>query len=200
MFTLRMDAFEAYKHYLALKSHFTTKNYDFFKYNGAIKARRDKFDLRNDKYFFHKLSKHKDLTNFLVAMFVYGRHDMWVGDLLRNEESEKLYKEWLRVRESLTYVFTNDLDKFNDDLISSFVVKEGQHPHALKLLLRKEIHIETFIILNDILRFTPSWNKDIIDTVVWPEVRQRCKKYHPFMQYTKENFEKVLVDKFNIKM
>lgn len=200
MFTLRMDAFEAYKHYLALKSHFTTKNYDFFKYNGAVKARRDKFDLRNDKYFFHKLSKHKDLTNFLVAMFVYGRHDMWVGDLLRNEESEKLYKEWLRVRESLTYVFTNDLDKFNDDLISSFVVKEGQHPHALKLLLRKEIHIETFIILNDILRFTPSWNKDIIDTVVWPEVRQRCKKYHPFMQYTKENFEKVLVDKFNIKM
>ena len=200
MFTLRMDAFEAYKHYLALKSHFTTKNYDFFKYNGAVKARRDKFDSRNDKYFFHKLSKHKDLTNFLVALFVYGRHDVWVGDILRNEESEKLYKEWLRVRESLTYVFTNDLDKFNDDLFSSFTVTEGQHPHALKLLLRKEIHIETFIILNDLLRFTPKWNKEIIDPVVWPEVRQKCKKYHPFMQYEKENFKKVLVDKFNIKM
>jgi len=200
MFTLRMDAFEAYKHYLALKSHFTTKNYDFFKYNGAVKARRDKFDSRNDKYFFHKLSKHKDLTNFLVALFVYGRHDVWVGDILRNEESEKLYKEWLRVRESLTYVFTNDLDKFNDDLFSSFAVTEGQHPHALKLLLRKEIHIETFIILNDLLRFTPKWNKEIIDPVVWPEVRQKCKKYHPFMQYEKENFKKVLVDKFNIKM
>ncbi len=200
MFTLRMDAFEAYKHYLALKSHFTTKSYDFFKYNGAVKARRDKFDSRNDKYFFHKLSKHKDLTNFLVALFVYGKQDVWVGDLLRNEESEKLYKEWLRVKESLTYVFTNDLDKFGDSIIDNFIVVDGQHPQALKMLLRKEIHIETFIILNDILRFTPMWNKEITDQVIWPDVRQKCKKYHPFMHYEKETFKKVLVDKFNIKL
>ena len=33
-YSLRMDGFEAYKHYLALKSHFTSKTYDYFKYNG----------------------------------------------------------------------------------------------------------------------------------------------------------------------
>lgn len=200
MFTLKMDAFEAYKHYLALKSHFTTKQYDFFKYNGVIKARKDKFETRNDKYFFHKLSKHKDITNFLVALFVYGKQDLWIGDIVRNEESDKLYREWLRVKESLTYVFTNDLEKFNDDLISSFVVEGGQHPDALKLLLRKEIHIETFIILNDILKFAPQWNRLLKDTIVWPEVRQRCKKYQPFIQYDKETMQKIVVDRFGIKL
>lgn len=198
MFALKMDAFEAYKQYLALKSHFTTKTYDYFKYNGAVKARRDKFEVRNDKYFFHKLSKHKDLTNYLVALFVYGGKDTWVGDLVRNEESERLYKKWLRVKESLTYVFMSDLEKFNDDLLSSFIVVDGQHPHALKLLLSEQIHLETFIILNDIMRFTPSWNREINDQTVWPEVRQRCKKYHPFLQYDKEALKNIVVDKFNL--
>jgi len=200
MFALRMDAFEAYKRYLALRSHFTTDRYDFFKYNGAVKAQRDKFETRNDKYFFHKLSKHKDLTNFLVALFVYGKHDMWIGDVLRNEESDKMYREWLRVRESLTYVFKNDIEKFNDDLISSFTVTDGQHPHALKLLLRKEIHIETFIIMNDILRFSPMWNREIKEQAVWPDVRKKCKKYFPFMQYDKDQLKKVVVDRFNVSL
>ena len=200
IFTLKMDAFEAYKRYLALKSHFTTDRYDFFKYNGAVKAQRDKFETRNDKYFFHKLSKHKDLTNFLVALFVYGKQDMWIGDILRNEESDKMYREWLRVKESLSYVFRNDIDKFNDDLVSSFTVVDGQHPHALKLLLRQEIHIETFIIMNDIIRFSPVWNREISERTIWPGVRQKCKKYSPFMDYSKDQFKKIVVDRFNVTL
>lgn len=195
---LRMDAFEAYKHYLALKSHFTSKTYDYFKYNGAVRAKRESFEQRRDKYFFQKLAKHKDLTNFLVSIFVYGKKDIWVGDLLNNEHTEQLYQRWQRVKQSMTYVFMSDLEKFNDDLLSSFVVEDGQHPHALKLLLQDEIQIETFIILNDIMRFTPAWNRQINDTIVWPEIRQRCKKYHPFMEYDKEKCKKVLVDHFHL--
>lgn len=196
---LRMDPFDAYKQYLALKSHFSTKTYDYFKYGTAVKAKRESFETRKDKYFFYKLSKRKDLLDFLVAMFVYGKKDMWIGDVLRNEETEQLYKKWQTVKQSLTYVFMNDLEKLNSDLISSFIVQDGQHPHALKLLLRDEIHLETFIILNDIMRFTPSWNREIADQIIWPEVRQKCKKYHPFMEYDKEKCKNILVDKFDLK-
>jgi hypothetical protein len=197
-YSLRMDAFEAYKHYLALKSHFTTKTYDYFKYGGAVKAKRESFEVRNDRYFFQKLSKRKDITDFLVSLFVYGKKDMWIGDVVRNEESEQMYRKWQKVKQSLTYVFMSDLEKFNEDLVSSFIVEDGQHPHALKLLMREEIHIETFIILNDIMRFTPSWNRQIVEQNIWPEIRQKCKKYHPFLTYDKENLKKILVDKFNI--
>lgn len=199
MFALRMDGFEAYKHYLSLKSHFTSKTYDYFKYNGAVRAKRDAFEKRNDKYFFQKLAKRKDITHFLVSLFVYGKKDMWVGDIIRNEESEQMYLKWQRVRQSLTYVFMSDLEKFNDDLVSSFVVENGQHPHALHLLLSDQIHIETFIIMNDILKFVPSWNKNIVDTIIWPEIRQKCKKYQPFMEYDKEKCKNIVVDKFDLK-
>ena len=50
-----MEAFQAYKTYVAIKNHFTSKTYDFFKYNGRTKASRSTFEKRNDKYFFSKL-------------------------------------------------------------------------------------------------------------------------------------------------
>lgn len=199
MYLFTMDGFDAYKQYLALKSHFTTKTYDYFKYGGAVKAKRDSYESRRDKYFFQKLAKRKDILDFLVAMFVYGKRDVWIGDLVSNEEAEQLYRKWQKVKESMTYVFMNDLEKFNEDLVSSFVVNDGHHPHALKLLLQGEIHIETFIIMNDIMRFTSSWNRDIRETFVWPEVRLKCKKYHPFLQYDKEKLKNIVVDKFNLK-
>jgi hypothetical protein len=132
-------------------------------------------------------------------LFVYGKKDQWVGDLVRNEESDQLYREWLKVKESLTYVFMGDLERFNEDLVSSFTVQDGQHPHALHLLLRKEIHIETFIILNDIMRFTSMWNREIHEQTIWPEVRLKCKKYHPFLEYDREKLKNIVVDKFDLK-
>jgi len=51
------DGFAVYKTYLAIKLHFSTPNYDFSKYEGKINAKLDTFTSRNDRYFFHKLSK-----------------------------------------------------------------------------------------------------------------------------------------------
>jgi hypothetical protein len=66
-----VTAFEAYQTYLALKQHFTKPGYDFFKYNGKVKVQASSFDVRKDKYQFHKLSKHTDPINYLVSNFVY---------------------------------------------------------------------------------------------------------------------------------
>ena len=140
-----MDAFEAYKVYIALKSHFTTKYYDYFKYNGRTRASRKTFEKRADKYFFHKLSKRKDIVEFLVSNFVYNG-DGWVGDLVQNNESEKYYRQFLRTRESLSYILSEELNKLKDKFNDNFVVENGQHPYALKLYLRGDISIETLII------------------------------------------------------
>ncbi len=196
MYVLRMDAFEAYKHYVALKNHFTSNNYDYFKYNGHIRAKRESFESRNDKYFFQKLAKRKDLVHFLVSLFVYGSRDSWIGDIVRNEENERMYNKWQKVRQAITYVFSNDIENFEPDLKGSFDVVDGQHPLALRLLLSETIHIETFIIMNDIIKFVPHWNKHITDTVVWPSVRHKCKKYQPFMEYDVSKCRQIVVDKF----
>ena len=64
--------FEVYKTYLAVKLHFTSKSYDYIKYEGKVNAKLDTFTSRNDRYFFHKLSKRfkeDEILHFFVANF-----------------------------------------------------------------------------------------------------------------------------------
>ncbi|MFZ4600148.1 MAG: hypothetical protein ACOYNN_16025 [Terrimicrobiaceae bacterium] len=193
-----MDAFEAYKLYLALKNHFTSKTYDYFKYGGRTKASRTTFEKRSDKYFFHKLSKRKDPVEFLVSNFVYSG-DNWIGDLVHNTESERLYKQFLKVKESLSYTFSNDLDKLESEFDSNFLVVDGQHPLLLKLLLRNEITIETFVILDELVSFSRKWSRRIEETVVWPQVNLKCKKYRQFLEFDRDKMKKIVLDKFSQK-
>jgi hypothetical protein len=190
-----MDAFEAYKVYCALKSHFNSKTYDYFKYNGRVRASKSTFDKRSDKYFFHKLSKHKDMIEYLVANFVY-KGDAWVGDLVRDAESDKAYLKYTKTRDSLTYIFTEDIKKLEDDFNSNFEVKDGQHPTLLRKYLRDEISIETLVILNDFVGFTKMWNKKIDDTIIWPTVCLKMKKFKPFFKYNEVVMKKVVKERF----
>lgn len=190
-----MDAFEAYKIYIALKSHFSSKTYDYFKYNGRTRASKSTFEKRADKYFFHKLSKRKDIVDFLVSNFVYNG-DNWVGDLVQNSESEKCYRKLLKVRESLSYIVDNELSKLDLEFDYNFQVIDGQHPKALKLYLQKEISIETLIILDDLVGCFKVWNKRIQETVLWPQIYLKCKKYRQFFEYDKNKMRQIVLDKF----
>lgn len=175
-----MQPFEAYTTFLALKNHFTT-DYDYVKYNGKVGAKPASFHVRKDKYQFYKLSKHKDPLKYLVANFIDG--DLkWIGDLF-SDESDKVYNNWLKRQQSLSYIFEQDLNKLCTNFNDNVIVKNGQHPHLLKQYLRREISIETIIILNDIFGFFGHWNKKIDDTVLWPSIYKKLQKYKPFFHY-----------------
>lgn len=186
--------FEAYKTFLAVKSHFTTDSYDYIKYNGKVNASSSSFETRKDKYQFYKLSKHKNPLQYLVANFVDG--DLkWIGDLF-DDKSEKVYADWLKRQQSLSYIFEQDLNKLLTNFDDNVIVKNGQHPYLLKQYLRREISIETIIILNDILGFFGHWNKKIEDGVLWPSIYKKLCKYKPFFHYDMFKCRKILKDKF----
>ena len=76
------EGFDAYKTYLALKRHFTS-DYDYFKYNGKVRAGVESFLKRNDRFFFRKLAKKyddKELVDFFVSNFIVS--DNWIGNLI----------------------------------------------------------------------------------------------------------------------
>ena len=190
-----MTPFEAYKLYNAISMHFTTPNYDYFKYNGKIRADEHTFETRKDKYMFYKLSKHSDPITFLVANFAEGKK-VWVGDLF-SQDKDVAYNEYLRRKQSLTYIFETDIDNLLEDFNSNFKVEDGDYPHLLKLLIRKKISKETFIIIQDCVRFFGSWNKKITDPVLWPAIAMNCKKFRPFMEYEKTKYCGILRKKFS---
>lgn len=197
----QITGYEVFLLYLALKSHFKNERYDYFKFQGRVKAGRDSFARRKDRYFFEKLSKRfagdraSDLVGYFVSNFILDE-SMWIGDAL-NEDAERHFLEWQGRIQSLDYIFQSDCEKilthiekkeisFND----TFSCAPGEHPVLLRLVLNKSICLETFIILNMMLRFFSRWTSAMPDDFIWQEIRQRCQKYEPFLSQLKDSHKK----------
>jgi hypothetical protein len=181
-----MTGFETFGLYESLKLHFSKDSYDFFKYNGKTNHSVQTFENRKDKYFFYKLSRkfnNKDeMVDFLVANFLED-DKVWVGKLL-DEQSEDVYRKRLKVIQSLSYTFENDCRNLFDGIENpnDLIHTDGDYPILLTKVLRKEISIETFVILSKILGFLPMWDKKISDTIRYPEFARKVRKYAAFMQ------------------
>ena len=142
----KVDPYEAYVKYLALKSHFSDKNYDFFKYNGKVRAWRTTFETRRDKYFFYKLSKQKEPIDFMLANFI-SNDDFYIGDI-REDKATDTYMEYKKRMQSLSYVFKSDLSKMKEDFNDNIIVPKNEHPYLLRLYMRKDICIETLTLID----------------------------------------------------
>jgi hypothetical protein len=192
-----MTGYEAFSVFQALKLHFTSDTYDFFKYNGKSRISVDAFENRKDKYHFYKLSRRlidrDELIMFIVANFLHNEN-IWVGDLL-TEESETIYRQRQKVLQSLSYIFENDCRKLFDgiDNPNDFLkVNDGEYPILLTRTLQKDVEIETLCILNSILKFVPHWNKSIDDTIRWPLYNRKIIKYSEFLPKDVNKFKMLL--------
>lgn len=190
------SGFSAFALYNAIRLHFDSDTYDFFKYNGKTNVSKSSFSTRKDKYTFYKLSRKynlEELKYFYVANFL-NKNVNWVGDIV-GPEGESIYREWQSRNQSLTYNFEQDILyvlERGESLDSIFKVSDSQYPTLLTIVMQKDIMIETFIILNDILNFFPMWFKKIDDTIIWPSIKRKCEKYAPFIQYDKVKFRDIL--------
>jgi len=190
-----MTPFEAYTKYLAIKQHFTTESYDYFKYGGKVRVKQETFEKRHDKYFFYKLSKKKDIENFLVANFI-DNESSWVGDLTQDKHCDEVYNKWKARQESLGYLYKSDLERIEGKLDCALKVVDGNYPKLLKSLKQGTVMAETVIILNRLVKFIPYWTKHIDDTVLWPIVRTKLIKYEPFVKYDVFKFKKMTLEHF----
>lgn len=183
------EGFDAYKTYLALRQHFTS-NYDYFKYNGKVRAKTESFLKRNDKFFFRKLQKKytkKELVEFFVSNFIVSGNN-WIGNLI-SKESEDNYALWRKNIESITYTFHSDLRWLSDYCSSNdiqanhlIVVKDKNHPILLKLFLQNKIKIESLIILDRILGFVKYWDARL-DDIVWDDKKRLLNNYRSFVHF-----------------
>lgn len=189
------SGFSAFALYNAIKLHFSSDSYDYFRYNGKTNVSKTNFATRKDRYSFYKLSRKynlDELKNFYVANFLEG-DVKWVGDIT-NAEGEETYRKWQKRNQSLTYQFEQDiialLDKCNtpEELLK---VTDG-YPLLLKSVMQGSTTIETLIILNNIMNFLPMWSRKIDDTIIWPDWKRRIEKYSPFVNCEQSKFKTIL--------
>ena len=193
-----MDEYSVYKMYLALKLHFTTDQYDVIKQKGRIRASRQAFAKRKDIFSIRKVSKtysDEEVANFLVANFTSG--DRWGG--LFDTEANERYTEWQKRVQSLSYIFSNDLDAILEELEAenktfedAFAIAKNQHPYIIKAFLRKTITLETLVILEKINPFLENFDTHLSTDIMWPDISRLIRKYKPFLRFDKEKYSEIL--------
>ena len=189
-----VDPYEVYIKYLALKSHFSDLNYDYFKYNGKVKAWRSTFDTRKDKYFFYKLSKKKDPIEYLVANFI-GSNDFYIGNI-RADESDQIYMDYKKRKESLSYIFKSDLSKMKENFNDNIVVPDNEHPYLLRLYMRGDISLETLTLINKCVNIFDYWDKELEGDIMWPDIKLLSTKYSPFLNVNINNYREIILSNF----
>jgi hypothetical protein len=176
------QGYDAYQLYLGVKLHFYS-NYDFLRYNGKVKGDINTFLKRKDKYHFGRLAKKygTELQNFYLANL--SLKDTYAVDLLNDESADKIYKEWKKRNQKLTYLFESEMTSLllKTDIKKLLQVKDGQHPKLLKDFLAKKVSLETMCILDSITQYTKDWNRLITETIVYPDIEKRIQKYKVFL-------------------
>lgn len=194
--------FNAYKIYLALKSHFTS-DYDYFKYHGKMRVKEESFLKRRDKFFFEKIERRykKELVPFFVSNLIK-EDNAWSGSLA-TDQAEQTFNEWKKKTQSLRYVFKEDMGKIralmdHNDLQFDelFDCGDGQHPAILKLLISEDISIESFVILDQVLSFVKRINKILLDDFTWIVYYKKVIKYSRFIEVDKKEYRMILKDIF----
>lgn len=191
------EPFDSYRFYQAIKLHFGG-NYDAIKYQFKTSANQKSFWKRKDKYFFAKIAKRfndpTDIINYYVSHFI--NDSKWVGDMLKDDE---VYDRWLSKIESLGYRYEQDLytlqnqtECFND----LFKVENGQHPIIIQQFLADDIMFETVVILNQIIGFGNKVDKEVADTIIWPDIKMKMEKYSPFLKVDVERYKKLTLKVF----
>ena len=190
-----MDPLNCYKTYLSIKNHFTNKKYNYFTYNGKVKANIQSFYKRKDRFYFEKMSRQKtdeEIINFFVSNFASCNdpQSLWIGEIIK--EGEDNYKNWMRRTQSLSYIFKEEISILNSkNFDEMFQIESNKHPKILKQFLQKNISLETMIVLNDILGYKKHFDKKLKDPV-WEFVSMRIEKYTPFLHIDSNKYKTIL--------
>jgi len=197
---MKVTPFETYQTYLSMKSHFTNKRYDFFKYGGKSRATMTSFNKRKDKYWFEKTSRKysdQEITDFLLSNFVNTDtpQNLWIGEIINS--GERKYADWMRRQQSLTYLFKEQSKELLSEkkLEEVFNCSKG-HPPILKKYLGGEISLETLVIFEKIFSFGKKFNRKLKDPV-WETVNMKMKKYIPFLNINVFQYKKILREIIN---
>ena len=197
---MKVTPFETYQTYLSMKSHFTNPKYDFFKYAGKSRATVTSFNKRKDKYWFEKTSrKYSDqqILDFLLSNFVNANNpqNLWIGEIINS--GERNYADWNRRKQSLTYLFKEQVEKliYENNLEEVFDCSKG-HPPLLKKYLGGEISLETLTILEKVFSFAKNFDNKLKDPV-WESVSLKIKKYIPFININVFHYKNVLREIIN---
>lgn len=196
---MRLSPFETYCLFQALKLHFTTESYDFFKYGGKTKSTVDQFNSKRDRFFYHRLCRRYDkdqIKDFIVANML-GRDKSWVGDLL-DDDADEQFTQYIKQKQSLTYRFKNELEKVFTEHENPFKFEDNGYPALINDYMRGDISFDTALIINDFTNCFSKFDKKLKGDFLWDKFYFKAKKFRPFLEYDKNKIAGIIKEQINV--
>ena len=173
------DGYEVYIMYLALQRHFST-NYDYFQYNGKVKASADAYSARNDIFSFEKLTKiirKEDREDFFVAHFLDNPKE-WIRNMSKSKMEE--FRSKFRL---FPIKFKEDLQFIEINGPSAMIACEADKiPLIHRSCINGTVSLETICMLDNIFPYLEKHEQTVTVPFVWPDYINKVKKYKPFVQ------------------
>lgn len=183
-----MTPLELYQVFLGMKLHFTQKSYDYSTY-GPRRVGEEAMG----KYFVlagglsRKFGTKEALETRLIALFK--NKVVWLNEIA-TPEAEKAERQHLGILNTLSYQFQKDLSLIKEespDIIEAFSIENKfSIPLVSTLLLRREISLETYCILDDLIGFSVH-----INGLVWKGEHLRVEKYKSFFKPDLKEMSKI---------
>jgi len=185
-----MQAVDVYLMYCALKAHFQG-DYDYHKFGGKTKTKRESYYKRKDRFFFAKTAvKYEDteVLNYFVSNFIHDRSG-YIANF-----TDKNYETWMNKRAMFYEIFSQEMQPFVKNFEPLFECESGQHPTLLKEYMGKRISLETMIVLDDLVEFSKRWDKELAwDDFVWPDVKKLMNNYKGFLTINTDKYRMKLL-------
>ncbi|CAL9971747.1 DNA helicase loader [Vibrio phage D479] len=161
--------------------------YDFKKYRLGLKVTSDAYNKRSDRVFFERLASKLTLNEcYQLMVSNFAANSNALSYEIAGADAYEFYLKHTGYLETFSQQFKNEL-RTVFELISSSdkkfkdLFKGEGHPVILQLALRNTISIETFIVLNRILKFVPNVDKTYGDDIIWHDFKTRASQYESLL-------------------
>ena len=118
----------------------------------------------------------------------------FTGDMIRDEDT---YTNFLKVIDSMSYVFRNELEQISDVKFDDLLEIEDTYPRIIQLHLEGTVSLETVCIVNRLTGFISKANEQITETILWPDLFKKISKYQSFLKFDDSKMRKIILDVFN---
>jgi len=187
---------EVKESYQAIKLHFSSKNYNYKKYNGKVKKQNF-----NDIIPYALIAKGKYKTDF---------PDFFIPGLFQNpkinieyfltDDYNALWKYWTSYQKAPKYFFEreleeikNYLEKKNNGFNEIFKIEENTLPMIYKFIIKNEVSPQTVLYIDQVLNFINPLESKISEKIFYPILNQRLNKMKAFIKNQETSFLKKIM-------
>ena len=176
---------EVKEKYQAIKLHFSSKNYNYLKYNGKIKKHNF-----NDIVPYSIIAKGKDKKDF-PDFFIPGLfHNPKIKiEYFMSEDYVSSWKYWTSYQNSPKYFFEKELNEIKlylerkkSNMNTMFLIEENTVPMIYKFIIKSQVSPQTILYLDQVLNFSKIMEERVSENVLFPIINQRLKKMKTFLK------------------